>query len=327
MEKLTEYHSPNKLLLIDTFYFMHRSFHGFPKDFATSTGIHTNISFGFAQALLNSITEFNPTHIACGWESEELPSFRKTLFEDYQKDRVPMDEEDAEIFREQIPWVIKIIDAFNIPRLTANGFEGDDALGTAAAIASKDAEVIIATSDQDLLQLIDDHIKVYRPARPPFVKKELFDCQTFEEKYGFKPKQMIDYKALRGDPSDSIPGVQGIGDKTAKDLISKYCSIENIYENIDSISGSVKQKLLNGKEMAFMSKQLATIITNIPMKFDLNTAEVHDFDEVKAREIFEELEFKSLIPKINNLVRHKRILETINRPKKVEESLQGSLFT
>ena len=296
--------SPNsdKLLLLDTFYFLHRSFHAYPKDLVASTGEHTNIVFGFASSLLESILTLNPTHIACGWESEDQPSFRKELYPLYQFARVSMEPEDDHIFKEQLPLVIEVIEAFNIPRLTQNGFEGDDVLGTASAVASKDLDVVISTADQDLLQLINDKIFVYRPARPPYIKSELFDEEKFKEKYTFEPKLMIDYKALRGDPSDGIPGVMGIGDVTAKQLIGQFGTLENIYANIDSIkSESVKKKLIDDKDEAFMSKQLATIITNIPMEFNLKDCLVHDFDVSKVQKIFDRLGFRSLNRKLDML--------------------------
>ena len=296
--------SPNsdKLLLLDTFYFLHRSFHAYPKDLVSSTGEHTNIVFGFASSLLDSILTLNPTHIACGWESEGEPSFRKELYPLYQFSRVSLEPEDDHIFKEQLPLVIEVIEAFNIPRLTQNGFEGDDVLGTASEIASKDIEVVISTADQDLLQLINDKIFVFRPARPPYIKSELFDAEKFKEKYTFDPILMIDYKALRGDPSDGIPGVSGIGDVTAKSLIGQFGTLENIYANLDSIkSESVKKKLIDDKDEAFMSKQLATIITNIPMKFDLKDCLVHEFDVSKVQKIFDRLGFRSLNRKLDML--------------------------
>ncbi|OGC47497.1 hypothetical protein A2713_00195 [candidate division WWE3 bacterium RIFCSPHIGHO2_01_FULL_35_17] len=294
--------SANKLLLLDTFYFLHRSFHAYPKDLIASNGEHTNIVFGFASSLLDSILTLNPTHIACGWESEDQPSFRKELYPLYQFSRVSLEPEDDHIFKEQLPRVINLIEAFNIPRLTENGFEGDDVLGTASTIASKDLDVVISTADQDLLQLISDKILVFRPARPPYIKSELFDFEKFKEKYGFEPKLMIDYKALRGDPSDGIPGVMGIGDVTAKKLIEQFGSLESIYEHIEDVkSESVKKKLIDDKDEAFMSKQLATIITNIPMEFNLKDCVVHEFDVNKVKKIFDELNFKSLNRKLDML--------------------------
>lgn len=292
----------DKILLLDTFYFLHRSFHAYPKNLKSATGEYTNIVFGFASSLLDSILSLNPTHIACGWESEDQPSFRKELYPLYQFSRVSMEPEDDHIFKDQLPRVIEVIEAFNMPRLTQNGFEGDDVIGTATEIASKRIDVVISTADQDLMQLINDKVFVYRPARPPYIKSELFDTEKFIEKYTFEPKLMIDYKALRGDPSDGIPGVMGIGDVTAKNLIGEFGNLENIYDHIDDIkSESVKKKLIEDKEEAFMSKQLATIITNIPMKFDLDECLVHDFDVLNVQKIFDRFGFKSLNRKLEML--------------------------
>jgi DNA polymerase-1 len=315
----------NKLLLIDTFYFLHRSFHAYPKDMQNSKEEYTNITFGVAQSLLDSIAKFNPTHIACGWESEEQPSFRKELYGNYQITRVRMDFEEEMVFKGQLPRVIELLEAFNIPRITQSGFEGDDILGTVANLASKDAEVTIATADQDLLQLITDKIHVYRPGRPPFVKSMLFDHDTFKEHYGFEPIQMIDYKALRGDPSDSIPGVKGIGDKTAKVLLEQFGSIEEIYENLSGVTPiGVRNKLEADKEAAFMSKQLATIITDIPMEFNLDSCVVHDFDVERVRALFNELEFFSLNKKLDILEGIKKVKD--EESKKANADKQVSLF-
>lgn len=314
-----------KLLLIDTFYFLHRSFHAYPKDMQNSKEEYTNITFGLAQSLLDSIAKFNPTHIACGWESEEQPSFRKELYGNYQITRVRMDFENEMVFKGQLPRVVELLQAFNIPRITQNGFEGDDILGTVANLASKDAEVTIATADQDLLQLITDKIHVYRPARPPFIKSMIFDEPTFLENYGFEPIQMIDYKALRGDPSDNIPGVKGIGDKTAKTLLQKFGSIEEIYENLDKVEpAGVRNKLETEKDLAFMSKQLATIITNIPIDFNLDDCIVHDFDVEKVRALFMELEFFSLMKKLDKLADIKKVKDDLAKKEKSDK--QTALF-
>lgn len=313
--------SKNLLLIIDTFYFMHRSFHAFPMELKNANGEHTNVVFGLAQTLLDTISEFSPTHIVCSWESEEIPSFRKELYGQYQINRVPMDLESEKIFSEQLPKVIELIEAFNIPRLMENGFEGDDVIGTAAARASDEADVIIATADQDMLQLVTDKIKVFRPSRPPFISKQLFDPLSVKEKYGFDPIQMIDYKALRGDPSDNIPGVKGIGEKTAKDLLSKYKDIDEIYDNLDNItSASVKSKLETDRDKAYLSRQLATIITDIPMEFDLNKCIVHDFDPVKVKDLFVYYEFNSLIKKLDKLSNIKEIKDLLNRNNDIHEN-------
>lgn len=289
------------LLIVDTFYFLHRSFHAYPLDLKNSKGEYTNISFGFAQSIIDLINKIKPSHIICGWESEEQPSFRKELYPQYQITRAQLEPIEEKVFSRQFPRVIQLIDAFNIPRITENGFEGDDVIGTIAKRASKEIDVIIATADQDMIQLVDEKISLFRPGRPPFIPEALFTPESVIEKYSFTPIQMIDYKALRGDPSDNIPGVKGIGEKIAKDLISMYGSLENVYANLENLkSKAVRQKLMDGKDMAFLSKQLATIIIDVPINFNLKKCEVHDFDVEKIRSLFQDLEFKSLLKNLDS---------------------------
>jgi len=288
------------LLIIDTFYFLHRSFHAYPLELKNSKGEYTNISFGFAQTLMDLVEKLTPSHIICGWESEDQPSFRKELYPKYQLNRVKGTPLEEEIFSSQFPRIIEMIDAFNIPRVTQNGFEGDDVIGTVAKMADDQTDVVIATSDQDMIQLVDERVSLYRPARLPFIPEMTFTPKTVLEKYGFTPIQMIDYKSLRGDPSDDIPGVKGIGDKIAKDLITQFGTLENIYENLTNIKSlSVRKKLEENKELAFVSKQLATIITNVPLEFNLASCEVHDFDVERVRKVFTELELSSLLKRID----------------------------
>ena len=290
----------DKLLIVDTFYFLHRSFHSYPLTLTNSKGEHTNITFGFSQSIMDLIEYIEPTHIVCAWESEDQPSFRKALYPKYQITRAQLEPIEDKIFSDQLPRVIEILKAFNIPRFTQNGFEGDDIIGTMADLASREMDVVIATADQDMIQLVNDKIMVYRPSRLPFIHEEHFTPERVKEKYGFDPIHMIDYKALRGDPSDNIPGVMGIGEKIAKDLIGQFGDLDSIYANVENIkSPSVKKKLINGKDNAYLSKQLATIITNIPIEFDIDKCKVHDFDVEDVRRLFEDLEFKSLNKKID----------------------------
>lgn len=302
-----------KLLIIDTFYFLHRSFHAFPNEMRNSEGDRTNVLFGFTQSFLNAVLQFKPTHVVCAWETEDQPSFRKTLYPQYQIHRKSGDTEEEMIFKDQIPKVAELLKTFNIPRIFENGFEGDDIIGTIARKAKEinNSEVIIYTADKDMLQLVDDQVTVFRPSSPPFVKSKLVDKSSFIEEYEFNPEYMIDYKALRGDPSDNIPGVMGIGDKTARILIKEYKTIENIYNNIDNIDKTaVRNKLIKDKENAFLSKQLATIITNIPIEFDMNKARLEEFNIDAVVSLFEYFEFKSLFGNLDAL----RNLQMENMP-------------
>lgn len=291
-----------KLLIIDTFYLMHRSFHAYPTTLTTSKGEVTNMTFGFASSLVDLLATFNPDYLVCSWETIEQPSFRQGLYNSYQLNRMYGDPEEEQIFARQIPRIKDIINAFNIKIFQADGFEGDDVIGTLARNLEEKLDVVIYTADQDMLQLVDDHISVYRPAKPPFLPSKLFNPTEVISKYSFSPITMIDYKALRGDPSDNIPGVKGIGEVTAKKLLLEYQNLDNIYKNIDKITpASVKEKLIKDKDMAYLSKQLATIITNIPLEINMDDLEIKDFDLDNIKKICEKLEFTSVIKKLGKL--------------------------
>ena len=177
------------------------------------------------------------------------------------------------------------------------GFEGDDLIGTIAKKENGNLEKIILSGDLDNLQLIDKNVRVFFLGRKVSALN-IFDVRKVEEKYGILPDQIIDLKALKGDSADNIPGVAGIGIKTATMLLKKYESLENVYKNIDLIKGKVKEKLVKEKEMAFLSKELATIKTDVLFDFDLEECKWDDFNKEEVIKLFEELGFKSLIPKI-----------------------------
>lgn len=310
----------NKLLIIDFFNLMHRAFHAYPIDFKTSKGVHTNAVFGLTNLLLTNIKNINPTHVVIAFEDGEVPTFRSTMHSAYKANRTWAEDnkEESEIFYSQVPLATKVLNAFNIPYIKCNGYEADDVAGTLAKKASKDTQVIILSNDQDMLQLVSNNVFVFRPARPPFVKETLFDTKQVEKKFGFPPKKIPDYKGLRGDPSDNIAGVKGIGEKTAKDLLLQFDSIEDIYKNINKVkSERVKKLLAENAEEAVMSKMLATIDTNCPIDYDLKKYEVKDFNREDVVKVFEELEFKSLIKKVDDL---------FPKPVEVEDTDQPTLF-
>lgn len=293
-----------KLLIIDFFNLMHRAFHAYPKDFKNSKGEPTGAVFGLFVMLLTYIKKIKPTHILIAFEDDEAPTFRVTAYSGYKANRTwdTTHKEEAEMFYAQVPVALKILQALNFSVVKVNGFEADDIAGTVAAKVSKDTEVLILSNDQDLLQLVDQNIFVLRPARPPFVKEVIFTVKEIQEKYGFTPKQMIDYKALRGDPSDNIKGVKGIGEVTAKKLIAEFGTIENIYKNISQISSKKVQTLLaNNYEEAIMSKKLATVECNVPMSVNLPKYKIRVENVTDVIKLFEELEFKSLVKKLLEL--------------------------
>lgn len=291
----------NKVLIIDTFYYLHRSFHAFPITMQTVEGRSVNILFGFTKSVIDLIITFKPTHIVFSWETMSQPSFRRDIYKQYQANRaLSIDPEKDEAFKNQLPLIYEAIETFGTKEIYEDGFEGDDIIGTFATKAHQQgSDVIIASNDQDLMQLINDNISVYNSGRPPFIKSKLYDHDSFLNRYGFEPETLIDYKALRGDPSDNIPGVKGIGDKYAKQLLDKYQNLNNIYYNLDNIeSKSIRKKLTDNKDMAYLSYQLATIITDIPIdikindyKIDLNISKLNDFNR--------KWEFRSLMKKTN----------------------------
>ena len=298
----------NKLLIIDFFNLMHRAFHAYPITFQTSEGLYTNATYGFTNLLLTYLKKLEPTHVVVAFEDDEEPTFRSTSYTAYKANRTWAEDnpEEANIFYNQVDYLLEILNAFNIPYIKCNGYEADDVAATLAKKAPKDTEVIILTNDQDLLQVVKNNVKVLRPARPPFVKEKLFDEKEVVKKYGFGPKQMPDYKGLRGDPSDNIPGVKGIGEKTATDLLKQFDSVEDIYKNIEKIDKKrTKTLLAENAENAVMSKKLAIIDTNWPIQYELKKYEVKDFDIKKAEKVFKKYEFTSLKNKLYSLFEKK----------------------
>lgn len=295
----------NKLVVVDTFFYLHRAFHAYPSDLRTTDGRVVNMLFGFTASIVDLLNTFQPTHLIFPWETINQPSFRRDIYKQYQANRAfATDPEEEELFRQQIPYIYEFIDTLNTEPICVDGFEGDDIIGTVSTLAKKAGyDVVIASNDQDMLQLIDseNRIQVYNSGRPPFIKSRLFDQNEFREKYKFLPHQMIDYKALRGDPSDNIPGVAGIGEKYATNLLLEYETLDNIYENIDNItSNSLKNKLLNGKNEAYISQQLATIITEVPLDISIDSYLIN-IDYKKLDNYLNKWEFRSIDRKVSKL--------------------------
>jgi len=284
-----------KLLLIDGNAIIHRAYHALPP-LTTKSGELVNAVYGFTSTLLSVIEKFKPDYIAASFDLAG-PTFRHEKFEEYKANRVKADDE----LYAQIPLVKKVVKTFNIPIYEKAGFEADDVIGTLAKQAGAlgdDLETIIVTGDMDTLQLIDDKTKVYTMRRG-LSDAVIFDAKAAAEKYGgLVPDQLIDYKGLRGDPSDNIPGVKGIGEKTTVILLSQYGSIEGVYEHLEEIKGAVKEKLARDKAQAMLSKELATIDRNVPVELELEKTVLHDFDRDKIVKLFGELNFYSLVKRL-----------------------------
>ncbi|TSC91652.1 MAG: DNA polymerase I, partial [Candidatus Berkelbacteria bacterium Licking1014_96] len=301
-----------KLVLIDGHAIIHRAFHAIPS-LTTAKGELVSGVYGFCLILLNVLKEIKPTHIVVALDVGG-ETVRHKQFKEYKAHRVKAPEE----LHNQVPRIKEVLKAFNIPVFLKRGYEADDIIGTLARQAEKyqNLETIIVTGDLDTLQLVSPKVKVFT------MRRGLTDTVIYDEKnvlarYGFGPKEVVDFKALRGDPSDNIPGVKGVGEKTATELIKKYKNIEQIYQALEKgkidLSSRYQELLLNQKKEALLSKKLATILVDLNISLDLNKAELKDYERDKALKLFQELGFKSLLSKLPS--------------SKVEIDLQGSLFS
>lgn len=283
-----------KLVLIDANAIIHKVFYALP-ELTNRKGEQINAIYGFSSILLKIINELKPNYIAAAYDLA-APTFRHIEYKEYKAKRVKKPDE----LIEQIPKTKEILKGFNVSVLEKKGFEADDVIGTIAKrFTNKKIEILILTGDLDTLQLVDKNIKVYS------LRKGMTDIMIYGEKevferYELKPEQMIDYKGLRGDPSDNIPGVVGVGEKTATVLLKEFKTLENLYNKIDKVDNKkLVDKLKQNKKMAFFSKKLATIREDVPIEVSLKDLDwKKDFDIGKAKQVFEQFHFKSLIKRL-----------------------------
>lgn len=282
-----------KIVLIDGHSLAYRAFFALPPTLATSKGELTNAVYGFASMLLEVLENERPDYIAVAFDVGR--TFRHELFDDYKGHRAKQPDELAVQFER----IYQLVDAFNIPIFTAEGYEADDVIGTLARQAVEQGlDVVIVTGDTDAFQLINAHTVVLTSGRR-FSDVRRYDVDAVRQRYGLEPHQLVDYKALVGDPSDNIPGVRGIGDKTARKLLQTYGSLEGIYEHLDEIKPArVQNALREGRELAFLSRDLVRIRTDVPITLDLDAARTRDFDRRRVLDLFRELEFNSLVERI-----------------------------
>ena len=283
-----------RLVLIDGNSLLHRAYHALPKSLTTSEGQVVNAVYGFARMLLKVIKDLEPSHLAVAFDVKG-PTFRHLEYEKYKEGRPAMDED----LVGQLPKVKELLRAFEIPVYEAQGFEGEDtiaALNFQFSIFNFQTppETVIVTGDRDVLQLVDEKTKVYSPLKG-LSNPVIYDAKEVFERYGLRPDQIVDYKALRGDPSDNIPGVPGVGEKTAVDLLKKYETLEEVFDHLNELTPR-QRKLLDGqKEQAELSKRLATITADVPVRLDLEKCLVGDFCSEKAIAALKKLQFKSLV--------------------------------
>lgn len=283
-----------RLLILDGHSLMYRAFHALPL-LTNSEGLHTNAVYGFANMLLRMKEEIKPDYIVAAFD-RKAPTFRHEEYKDYKAGRKPMPDE----LSEQFPVIKDMLKLLAIDTFEIDGFEADDLIGTLSKFAEdRGIEVYVVTGDRDALQLASQNIKIVINKKG-MTEKEIYDEKRMVDELGVTPKQFIDVKGLMGDTSDNIPGVPGIGEKTAFKLIHEFGSIENVLQNIDNIKGNkIKENLLNYSEQAIFSKKLATIMTDVPVEIDLESIKSKEnFDEEGLRNLFMRLQFKSLLARI-----------------------------
>lgn len=282
-----------KLMIIDGSSLLHRAFYALPL-LNTKKGLYTNGVYGFLTMLYKVMEEFNPNYICVAFDRKG-PTIRHKTYDQYKGTRQQTPSE----LSQQFPLIREILDYMNITTMDLNDYEADDIAGTWARIGEENSlDCILVTGDRDYLQLASDTTKVII-TRKGISETEEYDKDKIIEEYGIEPKQFIELKGLMGDKSDNIPGVPGIGEKTGLKLLYEYGSMENIYNNIDKISGKkLKENLIEYKSQAFLSKKLGEIITNVPFDRELEDLSLKEANYLELKNIFEELEFKSLLNKI-----------------------------
>ena len=280
-----------KLVIFDGHALVHRGFHAIPH-LTTKDGTPTNAVYGFTMMMLLALRELKPDYAIVAWDAPGK-TFRHDQYSDYKATRKKAPDE----LYAQMPLTKELVAAFNIPLIEAPGYEADDIIGTLAKTYQDSLDVVVVTGDMDELQLVSENVAVYT-MRKGFSDTFIYDEKAVYDKYGVTPEEFIVYKALKGDTSDNIPGVTGIGDKGATDLVSEYKTLDKIYENIELIKPALAKKLAAGKESAYLSLDLSTIKRDVEFDFKLADSALHDYDKKKVFDLFHKLEFKSLLSKL-----------------------------
>lgn len=310
-----------KFVIIDGNAIIHRVYHAIPR-LTTKDGTVVNAVYGFANILLKILDDLKPKYMAVTFDRKE-PTFRHEMYKEYKAKRQKAPDE----LYAQFPAIKEMLENFKIKTYEKAGFEADDIIATLARAKTKiPAQKIIITGDMDTLQLIDDSVEVYA-LRQGIKDITIFDTKKVKEKFnGLLPEQMVDYKALRGDPSDNIPGVRGIGEKTAMILIKDFGTLENLYkelvketEKTKKVKEKTKKLLLKFKPDAFKGKELVKLIDSVPLDFSLKICEIKKFETEKIIAFFEKFGFKSLIKRLE-------AKENPASPKKETKKIQATLL-
>ena len=318
----------DRFVLIDGNSIMNRAFYGImgSKMLKTKDGKYTNAVYGFLAILFKVMDDIKPQYMAVAFDLK-APTARHKLYEGYKANRKGMPEELAE----QMPMIKEILRAMNIDIVEKEGYEADDVLGTLSRYGEKNGlEVTILSGDRDTFQLATDNITIRIPrTKAGKTETDLFDRAKIKETYGLEPKQLIDVKGLQGDTSDNIPGVPGVGEKTALSLIQKFGSIENLYEKVEKqeagLRGKQKENIENNKDLAFLSKTLGTINLEVPIEDTLENFKVEEWNKEEVLKIFKELNFNRYIDRFNlrdeNVVEHQEKIEDTENLKIVDKNI------
>ena len=291
-----------RLIIIDSNALLHRSFHALPP-LMTKYGQETGAVYGYLLTLFKAITDLKANHIVACFDTK-APTFRHEMFKDYKAQRAAT----PTGIISQIPVAKEVLAAFKIPVFAKEGVEADDLIATICNLAGKRPEgcpeIFIVSGDLDNTQLVNENIKVYTLGKG-IKDTVIYDINKVRERFGVEPSQMVDYKALTGDQSDNIPGVEGIGKKTAAEIIQKYGNIKNLYEELATdtavLKPKIKEMLRQSKESALMSRELAQMKGDVNIDFKMEDCKFGDFDQNQVEEIFRKLEFNSLIARLQSL--------------------------
>ena len=305
---------PKVFVIVDGHALIYRAYHAFPA-LTDPKGRLVNAVYGFTRILLTAIGELKPEYLCVAFDSKGPTKRASELYDQYKAQRAPMPDD----LIPQIALVKDVVDALNIPRYELSGFEADDLIGTVSkrvsagngvldgVVAPHGVRTIVVTGDKDLLQLVDDKVHVWLPGRGKGNLDEELDASAVQKKMGVLPTQVIDLKALMGDSSDNIPGVKGVGPKTAIMLINQYQTLDGVYQAVDRLSTATPaqlkseglspkllEKLVTDKKMAYLSQELATIDRAVPIEFLLAPCRIAQYNKQKTMEVFAELNFNSL---------------------------------
>ena len=285
-----------KIVLIDGHSILNRAYYGIP-DLTNSEGLHTNAIYGFLNIMFKILSEENADYLAVAFDLK-APTFRHNMYAEYKGTRKPMPDE----LRQQVPVMKEVLQSMDIPLMQLEGYEADDLLGTVAKKMEKEGLIVsIVSGDRDMLQLATDQIKIRIPkTKRTGTEIEDYNTKDVIEKYQVTPLQIIELKALMGDASDNIPGIPGVGEKTATKLIVEYGSIENAYAHVEEVKpNKAKESLKNHYDLAVLSKELAPINIESPLDFSLESARIHNLYTQKAFEFFKRLDFKNMLSKFD----------------------------